>query len=155
MVAKALPFDERNQRDFDEMTVRIMEGLDLIKKKKSLRATQNTLADLAKCSRRTLSIRRWPIQKLKEIKNERSNGSKARIDKVAASEKSENGNLLLTQVKNYQRQNSKLFDRVQDLEEEKSRSALITSTLENERDELKKTVERLEKHVRRSKLRAV
>ena len=43
MVFKAFPFDDRNQRDFDQMTTRIRDGLDLIRKKKTLKATQEFL----------------------------------------------------------------------------------------------------------------
>jgi len=150
---KALPFADRNDRDFEEMTARIRQGLESIRKNRSLDPTQVTLAKLAQCSRRTLSLRIWPIEELKRIKEARPRYEQPPTSDTAISVSKFHQCLLEKQVKNYQRQNGELFDRVQDLEEEKSRSALALSTLENERDVLKEEVERLEKQLRRSKLR--
>jgi hypothetical protein len=150
---KALPFADRNDRDFEEMTARIRQGLESIRKNRSLDPTQVTLAKLAQCSRRTLSLRIWPIEELRRIKESRPRYEQQPPSDAAISVSKFHQCLLEKQVKNYQRQNGELFDRVQDLEEEKSRSALALSTLENERDVLKEEVERLEKQLRRSKLR--
>lgn len=150
---KALPFAVRNDRDFEEMTARIRQGLESIRKNRSLDPTQMTLAKLAQCSRRTLSLRIWPIEELRRIKEARPRSEQQPPSDTTISVSKFHQCLLEKQVKNYQRQNGELFDRVQDLEEEKSRSALALSTLENERDVLKEEVERLEKQLRRSKLR--
>jgi hypothetical protein len=150
---KALPFDDRNQRDFDEMTVRIRQGLEAIRKSKSLDPTQTTLAKLAQCSRRTLSLRRWPIEELKRIKDERR--SREKVSQVESPNEEIEHNRerqLIKQVRNYQDQNGRLFDQVQHLEEERSKSSLIISTLEQQVRGLSEEVQRLEKQLRMTKL---
>src|SRR5689334_18660351 len=102
MATKALPFDERNQRDFNDMTARIRDSLDLIRKNRNLRATQDVLAELAKCSRRTLSLRVWPILELKKIKDARSNHINAVERKADVRTAVKTDSLLVKQVKNYQ-----------------------------------------------------
>lgn len=155
MAAKALPFDERNQRDFDDMTTRIRDALDLIRKNKSLRVTQDALAELAQCSRRTLSLRVWPILELKKIKDARSNHIKAVEGKADVLTTVKTDSLLITQVKNYQIQNGELFDRLQNLEEDKARLVVVISTLEHQLQTLKEKLNSLERENRRAKLRAL
>jgi len=155
MVIKAFPFDDRNQRDFDQMTTRIRDGLDLIRKKKTLKATQETLAELAQCSRRTLSLRVWPILELKKLKDARSNHIKAVGGKVDVRTAGETDRLLIKQIKNYQTQNGELFDRVQNLEEEKARSVVVIEALENQVNALKEQVQLLEQQSRKRNLHAV
>jgi hypothetical protein len=155
---KSLPFDEKNQLDFDEMTERIRTALDAIRKNKSLKATQNTLAKLAHCSRRTLSLRRWPVEELKRIKNQR-NPEPAEIKSVASAKRilrtTQSEAQLIGQVRTYQAQNGTLFDRIQGLEEDKSRSALIQTTLEAQLSGARETIHELEMELRRTKLKAV
>jgi uncharacterized protein YlxW (UPF0749 family) len=152
---KALPFDQRNEQDFHEMTERIRCALDVVRNTRTLKPTQDTLAKIAGCSRRTLSLRIWPIEVLKQIKLARlQRPQKRRADARSVNSK-DSERLLEKQVKNYQRQNAELFDRVQDLEEEKSRSDLIISELETELGILREEVERLEKISRRSNLQAL
>ncbi|HXM47850.1 MAG TPA: hypothetical protein VN956_08265 [Pyrinomonadaceae bacterium] len=151
---KALPFDDRNQRDFDEMTVLIRQGLESIRKSKALNPTQATLAKLAQCSRRTLSLRRWPIEQLKRIKDERRSREKdLHEESPNKSEIDQNRERqLIKQVRNYQDQNGRLFDQVQHLEEERSKSSLIISTLEQQVCGLTEEGQRLEKQLRMTKL---
>lgn len=155
---KSLPFDEKNQLDFDEMTERIRTGLDAIRKNKSLKATQSTLAKLAQCSRRTLSLRRWPVEELKRIKNKRSPDeveSESVLSPKRTLRTTQNEAQLIVQVRAYQAQNGTLFDRVQGLEEEKSRSALIQKTLDAELSAARETISELEKELRKTKLKVV
>lgn len=144
MATKALPFDERNQRDFNDMTARIRDALDLIRKNKNLRATQDVLAELAQCSRRTLSLRVWPILELKKIKDARSNHINAVERKADVRNAVKTDSLLIKQVKNYQAQNGELFYRLQNLEEDKARSIAVISTLENQIQTLKEKLVSLE-----------
>jgi len=151
---KALPFDDRNNRDFEEMTVRIRQGLELIRKKKSLDPTQATLEKLAQCSRRTLSLRRWPIEELKRIKDERNSKDKG-FHEESPNESGFEENRerqLIRQVRNYQDQNGRLFDQVQHLEEQQSKSDLIISTLEQQVSGLTEEVQRLENQLRMTKM---
>lgn len=152
MATKALPFDERNQRDFDDMTARIRDALDLIRKNKNLRATQDVLAELAQCSRRTLSLRVWPILELKKVKDARSNHINAVKRKADVRSAVKTDSLLIKQVKNYQAQNGELFYRLQNLEEDKARSIAVISTLENQIQTLNEKLVSLEKESHRAKL---
>jgi gas vesicle protein len=154
-VLRSLPFDQKNEQDFQEMTERIRCALDDIRKSRTLKPTQMVLAKLAKCSRRTLSLRIWPIEELRKIKEARSQHQQESPSSTKGDASKFNEGLLEKQVRNYQRQNGELFYRVQDLEEEKSRSDLIISTLENELEELREKVERLEKQSRRGNLHAI
>jgi len=151
---RSLPFDDRNQRDFDDLTARIRQGLEVIRKKKSVKANQATLASLAQCSRRTLSLRRWPIDALKQLKDERRSREKdSHQESPNESENEQNQKRqLIKQVRNYQDQNGRLFDRVQHLEEEGSKSLLIISTLEQQVRTLKEEVQNLENQLRKTKL---
>jgi Mg2+ and Co2+ transporter CorA len=154
---KGLPFDERNQRDFEEITERIRTALEAIRKSKSLKPTQTTLARLAQCSRRTLSLRRWPIEELKGIKEKRNPGP---VESKMSSpnrklKTNQNEAQLIAQIRNYQNQNATLFDRVHALEEEQSRSALIRCNLEEQLRALRETVSELEKELRMTKLKVV
>ncbi len=155
---KALPFDERNHRDFEEMTQRIRGALDLIRTSRSLKPTQSTLAKLAGCSRRTLSLRGWPIVELKRIKTQRNpDGHKSEsvgpTNKTAGT--NQNEAQLIAQIRNYQKQNGRLFDRVQGLEEEKVRATLVQGILEEQVSALTERVGELEKEIRMTTFRLV
>jgi Mg2+ and Co2+ transporter CorA len=154
---KSLPFDERNQRDFEEITERIRTALDAIRKSKSLKPTQSTLARLAQCSRRTLSLRRWPIEELKRIKaNRNPDGAESEISSPTRKVRTnQNEAQLIAQIRNYQDQNGRLFDRVQGLEEEKARSALVQKSLEDQLTVSAERVRELEKEIRMTKLKLV
>ena len=54
---KSLPFDGRNAEDFFEITKKIQEALDLIRKDKQLPPTKSTLARLSGVHRNTLRHR--------------------------------------------------------------------------------------------------
>jgi Mg2+ and Co2+ transporter CorA len=155
---KSLPFDERNQRDFEEITERIRTALDAIRKSKSLKPTQSTLARLAQCSRRTLSLRRWPIEELKRIKQNRNPNaaeSESGSPPKRTGRTNQNEAQLIAQIRNYQDQNGKLFDRLQGLEEEKSRSVFIQKTLEEQLNASRETVRELERELRMTNLKVV
>jgi chromosome segregation ATPase len=154
---KALPFDDRNNSDFEEMTVRIRQGLESIRKNKALNATQTTLARLAQCSRKTLSLRRWPIDELKRIKDERNTKHKNAEEEIPKESGNEENRerQLIKQVRNYQDQNGRLFDQVQHLQEQKSKADSIIGTLEQQVTGLTEEVRQLEKDLRMTKLGVV
>jgi DNA-binding Lrp family transcriptional regulator len=66
------PYDERNEADFQAITKRLEEALTVLEEDSSIRATQESLAKLANCSRGTLSNRIFPLERLKEIKKQRA-----------------------------------------------------------------------------------
>jgi hypothetical protein len=65
------PYDERNEADFRDMSVRIAEALERLEIDLTIPATEESLAGLAGCSRGTLRHRGWPLKRLKEIKQSR------------------------------------------------------------------------------------
>ena len=121
-----LPFDERNDHDFEEVTRKISDAIATIQRTPSIPATGNKLAQMAGCTRKTLHNRRWPLEKLKEIKERRTTvGRDGKPKKPTASDQlgteqhATREKLLIAQIRNLQKQNGELFDRVQDLEEQK------------------------------------
>jgi len=119
-----------------------------------LAPTQATLAKLAQCSRRTLSLRRWPVEELKRIKDERRSREKVPHEESPNESEIEQNRerQLIKQVRNYQDQNGRLFNQVQHLEEQQSKSVFIISTLEQQVSGLTEEVQRLEKQLRMTKL---
>lgn len=65
---KRLPFDDRNERDFSDLTSKIREALIKIRLDDSVGATEMSLAKIAGCSRATLANRKWPLKELRAIK---------------------------------------------------------------------------------------
>lgn len=151
---KKLPFDERNEQDFQNLTRRISDAITTIKKSRSIPATQEKLAELASCTRKTLNNRGWPISELKKIKEER----KARKLKNTAIEHNvgmeqpiSREKMLIGQIRNLQEQNSKLFDRVQELEEQKETLASAAKVLEDEIAAIKDENQKLHGELRKLK----
>lgn len=77
-IREQLPFDERNERDFVGVTQRIRDALSKIKLNEAIKATESSLAKLAKCSRGTLANRKWPLDELRAIKDGRKASRKGR-----------------------------------------------------------------------------
>lgn len=152
-----LPFEERNEKDFEDLTRKIWDAITTIKKTRSIPATQEKLSELVGCTRKTLHNRGWPVTELKNIKEQRkatqnSNPKKTTVEHRLTSEKHiARGKLLIRRVRNLQEQNGKLFDRVQELEDQKSIAADTVSVLEAEIATLKDVNRTLEKEVRRLK----
>lgn len=69
--AKPAPYEERNLEDFKLITKNITFALEKIANDDSIPATEQSLADLAGCSRGTLRNRIWPLKRLKLIKEAR------------------------------------------------------------------------------------
>lgn len=137
------PFEEKNEKDFIEITEQINKALEKIEKDISIPATEMQLAKLSKVSRGTLRNRIWPIDRLKQIKLERkkvnkpkkiTSGHRIETDKYIEKEKA-----LINRIKNYQYENSCLFDEVVDLKNEVIRlnESIKTLTEKNEDCELK------------------
>jgi len=80
---------EKNDQEFVEVTRRIQEALARIENNHKLKATQDVLAQLADCSRGTLNNRRWPLERLKEIKAARRSPKLPVTDETSAAAKVE------------------------------------------------------------------
>jgi phage gp46-like protein len=65
------PYDERNEADYREISIRIASALETMECKATIPVTQKELSKLARCSRGTLRNRRWPLERLKELKRVR------------------------------------------------------------------------------------
>lgn len=70
-MAYKAPYDERNEADYLELSRRIEIALKLIEDDPSIAATENSLASLAGCCRGTLFSRKYPLDRLRQIKNQR------------------------------------------------------------------------------------
>ncbi len=154
---KRLPFEERNEQDFEDLTRKIQDAIATIKKTRSIPATQEKLAELVGCTRKTLHNRGWPISELKKIKEERQASKDGKQKNITAEHKLSVGKhierekLLIRQVRNLQEQNGELFDRVQELEDGKARLTDTNKVLEDEIVVLNDVKRKLERELRRLK----
>ena len=131
---KELPFDEKNKADFASVTAKIKAALSKIENDLALPASGEKLAELAGCGRKTLYNRKWPIEKLDEIKAARKTLKIEQIKKRNNYEDAEAGRSneekFVILIDNLQKENGELFDRVQHLEE-KLKISLDASTALN------------------------
>lgn len=116
-IKKELPFDKRNQEDYLKITESIKSALDNIRGNPKIPATQDKLAKLAGCSRKTLHNREGVIKELKKIKLNRKFPKSAVVNNVVLFNKKENDKTKEELIKSYQCENALLFDKIQDLEE--------------------------------------
>lgn len=104
------PYDDRNEADYQQVTLNISLALELIDKSPEIPATQNELARLAKCSRGTLRLRKWPLDRLKEIKArrkaEQSSGAEVKKSKSEIELHIEDKKHLLEQLQKSRSQNA-------------------------------------------------
>jgi uncharacterized phage infection (PIP) family protein YhgE len=154
---KRLPFEERNEQDFEDLTRRISDALATIKKTRSISATQEKLAELVGCTRKTLHNRGWPISELKKIKEERQASKDGKQKNITAEHRLSSGKhierekLLIGQIRNLQEQNSKLFDQVQELEDGTATLTDTNKVLEDEIAFLNDVKRKLETELRQLK----
>lgn len=124
------PYDDRNEADYQQITLNISLALELIDNNPEIPATQNDLARRARVSRGTLRLRKWPLDRLREIKErrkaDRSNGSSVTSGKPAIEVHIDDKKHLLEQLKNSRSQNAVLVleGREKDIENKKLRRAL-------------------------------
>lgn len=154
---RKLPFDERNEQDFEDLTRRISDAIAIIRKTLSIPATQDKLAEMAGCTRKTLHNRGWPITELRKIKEERKASKDGKqkhttvAHKLSAQKHIERERLLIGQVRNLQGQNGELFDRLQDREEQNSVLKDTVRVLEEEIAILKDEKQNIERELRQLK----
>jgi uncharacterized phage infection (PIP) family protein YhgE len=150
-----LPFDEKNQEDFIKLTERILDALEKISKNKAIPATQEKLRELSGCSRKTLHNRIWPVIKLKEIKAARKASNEDKPKKITPEHRLDvevhinRETQLVEQIRNYQDQNGKLFDQVQDFQEQVAVLTDLNKVLENDVNELKAEIRKLRSELRK------
>lgn len=86
MTKSRLPsaLQERNEQEFVEVTRRIQKALSLLERDPTLKVTQDALANLANCSRGTLNNRKWPVDRLKEIKADRKMPLKITVNETTS-----------------------------------------------------------------------
>lgn len=65
-------FDDKNQRDFELNTERLIQAIDKVRASNSLPPTISQLSRLTGMHRNAISKRVWPRLKLEEIKTERN-----------------------------------------------------------------------------------
>lgn len=151
---KRLPFDERNEQDFENLTRNIQNAVATIRKSRSIPATQEKLAELSGCTRKTLHNRVWPINELKKIKEERKANKDSNPKNITAEHKLSaekhiaREKLLVIQIRNLQEQNGKLFNQVQELQEQKASLIDTVKVLESEISSFKDVITKFERELR-------
>lgn len=171
MKRKSPGYRERNEEDFEKMTQAIESAIQILQEDPSEQATQENLAELAGCSRKTLHNREkmglthenriLPITELKAIQQARKSieensrkilKRKSNLDqKVTVEAHINREKILIEQVTNYQEENAKWFNRVQELEREKERTARLLKLAERHIDDLKREKKELESEIRELK----
>jgi len=76
------PYDEVNQKDFDDNTDKINEALEKIERDNSLKPTIATLSTLTGFHRNTLRNRGWPVDRINKLKDRNTE-----LKKIELSEK--------------------------------------------------------------------
>jgi chromosome segregation ATPase len=135
-----LPFDERNQQDFLDVTGRIEAALEAMRNDRRLKKTEANLAKLSQCSRGTLRNRGWPIETLRKLKLE----SKATTEASAAvtQEREE------TRVARYKQQLALSRDELMSWKFKHDDLALRVETLQGQNRGYASRVEALEARIR-------
>lgn len=171
MNRKSPGYKERNEEDFEQMTQAIENAIQRLQEDLSEPATQDNLAELAGCTRKTLHNREkmglthenriLPLTELRAIQQARKSieensrktpKRKSTLDqKVAVEAHINREKILIGQVNNYQEENAKLFDRVIELERENERSANLLMLAERHINDLKKEKRELESEIRKIK----
>jgi chromosome segregation ATPase len=171
MKRKSPGYKERNEEDFEQITQAIDNAIQRLQGDPSEQATQENLAELAGCSRKTLHNREkmglthenriLPITELKAIQQARKSieensrktpKRKSSLDqKVAVETHINREKMLIGQVSTYQEENAKWFDRVQELERERERIASLLKLAERHIDDLRKEKKELESEIRKTK----
>lgn len=131
---KLLPFDARNEADYYKLTDQIESALQKIESDGRIPATQNKLADLAKCSRKTLNNRKYPIERLNQIKTDRKLKSLKAVNTKNLSSTSipDDSDSFKTLINNYQNEMGLLFNRLQDIEEQNKELKRLNDFYEEE-----------------------
>lgn len=142
-----LPFDARNEADYNAITAKIQTALQEFEAGKLDFRTQEAFAQHVGVDKSTLHRpgRKWAIAEFDRIKKKRKDEAKISAinppNKVTIEHKTAIENhlnretLLVNQVKNLRRENSVLFDRVQELEEQNQSLLHIQERLQSQCDE--------------------
>jgi hypothetical protein len=137
------PYDERNDADFERIGKNISLALEKIANDPSVPATEQSLANLAGCSRGTLRNREWPLIRLREIKRERKSEAqrvKARPKRKREKTKEEE---LVALVNASRTEAARWFDKYSDAEAEKRKLKRANELLVAQNEALKAEVARL------------
>ena len=118
------PYDDKNSELFEAVTEQLKEALRRLEKDSSLSASVSSLARLSGVHRNTIYNRKWPQEKLEEIKERRKQQKK---DEAIAKAAPESPEVLLEQCR---LEVIYWFTQVQDAREAKT--ALNTSLKETE-----------------------
>ncbi|MEJ7849531.1 MAG: hypothetical protein WKF92_15725 [Pyrinomonadaceae bacterium] len=137
----SLPFEDKNESDFNSITEKIGVALSTIENDANIPATCEQLANLAGCARKTLNNRGWPIVKLRQIKTERKKLKEEKTKKrdFYADEENVKSNeeILLLRVENFQRDNGRMFEQVQSLTEQLASARELAASLDKTVNNLK------------------
>lgn len=135
-------YDQKNQEDFEKITEEINAALVIITNDKEQKANISNLANLSGVHRNTISNRKWPVERLKAIKEQRNNESKKQI------EDNKNNQQDLSDKLNKSRIESLFwFNKSNEFEDLYQQSLKHTELLRDTRDVLKGEVDGLKKEL--------
>ena len=83
----SLPFDKKNAEDFFKVSKAIQEALEMIRSDVRLKPTQAALSKLSGVHRNILRNRKWPLEELDRIGQERLVNHKIQTESRASQEK--------------------------------------------------------------------
>lgn len=104
------PLRKKKTEQFDRVTQSIESALSTLQGSPDRKATAAVLADLAGVSRRTLYNRKWPIQHLKIIKEDRN----SELEASTSSENESETKSCEEVVETLQQENAVLFHKLED-----------------------------------------
>jgi len=139
----------RNEQDFLDVTKRLQTALDKIRGDLRVKATQESLARLAKCSRGTLVNRKWPLEELRKVKDERRSRGRAPLSPSSVADTSEQSRierykeqlyLSREELLRWKDRHDKLAEDARAAEEVNARLVRRIETLEIQLRDVKKTM---------------
>lgn len=159
-VYERLPFDDRNEADYQEVTKKITDGLKDFEDGKVSFKSVEAFAMHVGVDKSTLyrEGRKWALDEFKRIKKKTrqpAEGESAKTapqvtidDEQAVDNPASREKLLLKQVKRLQRENSLYFDRLQELEDENAALRVNQEKQQKDIDERDETIRKREQRIR-------
>jgi phosphatidate phosphatase PAH1 len=147
------PYDERNEKDYANITKRIEAGLEKIKTDETVPATGAELCKLAKCSRGTLRNREWPLERLKEIKKKRKEKKARKRNRItrdhltAVEVHVEDKNKLKDQLKKSRTEAAVWFHKFQNMEAENKRLRRANNHLQSTKQHLQEQLDETQREL--------
>jgi hypothetical protein len=131
------PYDERNIADFVQIGKNISLAVDQIAADKTIPATEESLANLAGCSRGTLRNRQWPLVRLREIKQARKTEAEKKLSERQKEKPKSTEAELVDQLNASRTEAARWYDKNQELGAENSKLRRQNVLLQQQNDALR------------------